>query len=78
MIRLNQKGVRIIEGHARIFLRKILGGFSENYMELRSPCGAAVGQIAYYYDGIYIPAMKEECWQKWEVILFGLEMSTIH
>lgn len=51
MLRLNQKGVRIIEGHARIFLRKILGGFSENYMELRSPCGAAVGQIAYYYDG---------------------------
>ena len=22
-----------------------------NYMELRSPCGAAVGQMAYYYDG---------------------------
>lgn len=22
-----------------------------NYMELRSPCGGAIGQLAYYYDG---------------------------
>lgn len=40
-----------MEGHAQIFLRKILAGYSDNYMELRSPCGATVGQIAYYYDG---------------------------
>jgi len=39
------------EGLASIFLRKILDGFGVNYMELRSPCGAALGQIAYYYDG---------------------------
>ena len=39
------------EGHARIFLKKILMGYSENYMELRSPCGAGIGQMAYYYDG---------------------------
>lgn len=39
------------EGHAHTFLSKILSGFSPNYMELRSPCGAALGQLAYYYDG---------------------------
>lgn len=51
IIKLNQEGKNIREDHASIFLRKILGGCSDNYMELRSPCGAAVGQIAYYYDG---------------------------
>ena len=39
------------EGHATIFLNKILGHNSGNYMELRSPCGAGIGQVAYYYDG---------------------------
>lgn len=34
-----------------IFLKKILEGYGSNYMELRSPCGATLGQIAYYYDG---------------------------
>lgn len=36
---------------ASIFLHKILGGYAENFMELRSPCGACVGQIAYDFDG---------------------------
>lgn len=39
------------EGIASIFLKKVLEGYGVNYMELRSPCGAALGQIAYYYDG---------------------------
>ena len=47
----NRHGIRMSEGHARIFLKKILTGYSENYMELRSPCGAGIGQMAYYYDG---------------------------
>ena len=51
MIKLNNSGVDICERHAVIFLRKILQGYSENYMELRSPCGATVGQVAYFYDG---------------------------
>ena len=51
IITLNKKGVFIKEGHATIFLSKILRGYATNYMELRSPCGAGVGQIAYYYDG---------------------------
>jgi His-Xaa-Ser system radical SAM maturase HxsB len=48
---VNKKGCLIREGHATIWLRKILGGRQENYMELRSPCGASVGQITFYGDG---------------------------
>lgn len=51
IIEINKKGTRMREMHAMIFLRKILFQSSDNYMELRSPCGATVGQVAYYYDG---------------------------
>ena len=51
LLEYNRNGIRMSEGHARIFLKKILTGYSENYMELRSPCGAGIGQMAYYYDG---------------------------
>ena len=51
IIGLNTAEKPFVEGHASIFLRKIIGHCADNYMELRSPCGAAIGQIAYYYDG---------------------------
>ena len=51
ILKLNKEGIFISEGHAEIFLSKILNGCGMNYMELRSPCGAAIGQMAYYYDG---------------------------
>lgn len=51
ILELNKNGVFMKEGHASIFLSKILTGYAVNYMELRSPCGAGVGQTAYYYDG---------------------------
>ena len=51
IIEVNKQGYIIKEGQASIFLMKILEGVSLNYMELRSPCGASIGQIAYYYDG---------------------------
>lgn len=51
IIEINKDGYVLVENHALIFLRKILGGVSTNYMELRSPCGAGVGQMAVYYDG---------------------------
>ena len=47
---VNRKGFDFREEHAAIFMRKILG-YSLNYMELRSPCGAGIGQLAYYTDG---------------------------
>lgn len=51
LISLNLKGVQCSEGHASIFLKKIINQYPVNYMELRSPCGAGIGQLAYYYDG---------------------------
>ncbi|MBO5477765.1 MAG: His-Xaa-Ser system radical SAM maturase HxsB [Clostridia bacterium] len=49
---LNQeKGIDVRERHTILFLKKILTDNDINYMELRSPCGGAIGQIAYYYNG---------------------------
>lgn len=51
ILQLNQSGHRIKEGYAALFLNKILGDKSVNYMELRSPCGGTIGQLAYHYNG---------------------------
>lgn len=51
IIEQNKVGIFLSEGHSSIFLRKILLNEPVNYMELRSPCGGAIGQTAYYYDG---------------------------
>lgn len=51
LLEVNKSGHFLSEGHARIFLSKILYGNAVNYMELRSPCGASIGQMAFYYDG---------------------------
>lgn len=50
ILSINKKGRFIKEDYASILLRRIRGDFM-NYMELRSPCGAGVGQLAYYADG---------------------------
>ena len=46
-----KKKASLVEHTARIFLRKILTDTDPNFMDLRSPCGAGIGQIAYDYDG---------------------------
>lgn len=51
IMELNLKGIFFSELHASYFLKKIFENYSDNYMELRSPCGAGVGQMSYYYDG---------------------------
>lgn len=51
IIEYNLRGVPLKEYHASIFLSKILYGQSVNYMELRSPCGAGIGQIAITANG---------------------------
>lgn len=51
ILELNQAGYPLKEGYASLFLNKILGDRSVNYMELRSPCGGTIGQLAYHYDG---------------------------
>lgn len=50
ILRINKAGAQLREEHASIFLSRIYGKFV-NYMELRSPCGAGIGQLAYYADG---------------------------
>ena len=43
--------VTFIERQARIMLHKILRSTDPNYLEMRSPCGAVTGQLAYGPDG---------------------------
>jgi uncharacterized protein len=51
IIQLNLEGKEILERLATIFLVKILTGDDPNYLDIRSPCGAGIGQIAYSFDG---------------------------
>ncbi len=51
ILEVNKQGTYFPELHATYFLRKMLHGDADNYMELRSPCGAGIGQMSYYYNG---------------------------
>lgn len=51
VLELNKKGKNIREWFTWIMLRKILNGEEPNFFEQRSPCGAAIGQLAYNYNG---------------------------
>jgi His-Xaa-Ser system radical SAM maturase HxsB len=50
MLELNKSGTQILERFASIFLTKILAGQDPNFLDIRSPGGAGIGQIAYSYD----------------------------
>ena len=50
VITVNGEGRFLKEEHASILASRIEGRLV-NYMELRSPCGAGIGQLAYYPDG---------------------------
>lgn len=51
IIELNKNGKNIKERMSVIILKKVLNKFDPGYLDLRSPCGAAIGQIVYDYDG---------------------------
>lgn len=51
IIKLNLRGKLFIERGSVIRLRKILTDQPCNFADLRSPCGAGIGQILYNYDG---------------------------
>ncbi len=51
----NQRGIELTEKTAALFLTKILTDEDPNYMDLRSPCGAGIGQLAYDHDGNVFP-----------------------
>ncbi len=50
IIKKNIDGIYFREQHASILLNRIMGN-RMNYMELRSPCGGGIGQLAYFADG---------------------------
>lgn len=51
IIQKNKEGVEICEGTAATFLSKMLTPDDPNFVDIRSPCGAGTGQVAYNYDG---------------------------
>lgn len=51
ILKLNREGKRFFERTATLILTKILTEQDPNYLELRSPCGAGLGQMAYDYNG---------------------------
>jgi len=51
IIGLNRRGERFVERNAAIIAAKALKKEDPNYLDLRSPCGAAIGQLAYRWDG---------------------------
>ncbi len=48
---LRKQGKDINERMVAIMLNKISNETDPNYLDLRSPCGAAIGQLAYNYNG---------------------------
>jgi His-Xaa-Ser system radical SAM maturase HxsB len=48
---LNKEGKNIGERMANIMALKMCTESGPNYVDLRSPCGAAIGQLAYNYNG---------------------------
>lgn len=55
ILQRNLDGVEILERGAALFLARILGDDDHGYVDLRSPCGAGVGQVAYDHDGKVYP-----------------------
>ena len=51
IIGLNRRGEFFVERNAALLARKVLRMEDPNFLDLRSPCGAAIGQLAYNWDG---------------------------
>jgi His-Xaa-Ser system radical SAM maturase HxsB len=56
IIELNLRGVQVMEGTAALILKKMLTPDDPNFVDLRSPVGSGLGQIAYCYDGRIYPS----------------------
>ncbi len=48
---INKDGIKIYERMVGYKFKKINEEFDPNFLDLRSPCGAAIGQLAYNYNG---------------------------
>jgi uncharacterized protein len=48
---LNKKGILIFESNVDLILKKLYSTSDPNFLDLRSPCGIVIGQLAYNYNG---------------------------
>jgi uncharacterized protein len=51
ILELNKQGVEVMERHAAIMLNKIMADEEPNYLDLRTPGGAVIGQMGYHPNG---------------------------
>lgn len=51
ILELNMAGAEFTERGSAIVLQKILKAMDPGYVDLKSPCGAVIGQMLYNYDG---------------------------
>ncbi len=51
ILELNLGGTLFVERNAALALKRILKHKDASYYEMRSPCGAGIGQMAFNYDG---------------------------
>ena len=48
---INKAGELFVERNAALFARKLFDFENPNYLDLKSPCGASTGQLAYNWNG---------------------------
>ena len=51
ILELNKQGIEVMERNAAIMLSKMIGDTEPNYLDLRTPGGAVIGQIGYHPNG---------------------------
>jgi uncharacterized protein len=51
IIEINRRGEMFTETYALYVLSKVIAGFEPGYVDMKSPCGASIGQLAYNYNG---------------------------
>jgi His-Xaa-Ser system radical SAM maturase HxsB len=51
LVRKNLDGLEILEKMTSVFLKKVLEDRDPGFLDIRSPCGGGIGQLAYDFDG---------------------------
>ena len=75
IVELNRQGVRLRETYLSLFCEKIFQAIQPAHTELMSPCGFAIGQLAYSSDGTIYGC--EECLSAMKFPLGHVETDTL-
>lgn len=51
VLEINKQGYRFVELYTELIVNKLMSPFATGYVDLQSPCGAAISAIVYNYDG---------------------------